>query len=150
MCSVCEHPEHAPFIHSPSTVITHALFVHSLITMSTYVHLPIISNTAVLYYSSTFCSICIVESDRNNRSPSNISCPQKIFLSKCLIPPTGENKKSFLSVLEFLPCAFAKTDHYRLSQNCAESLMVLKNVSFVSIVVGFAIWFPWTLLDGGN
>ena len=148
--SVCEHPEHIPFVHSPSIVITHALSAHSLITMSTYVHLPIISSIAVLYYSATPCSICTVESDRNIRSPSNISCPQEILFPKCLIPPTGENRKSFLSVLEFLPCAFAKTVHYRLSRNRAESLKVLKNVSPVSIMVGFAIWLFWTLLNGGN
>ena len=150
MCSVCEHPEHVPFVHSPSIVITHALSVHPLITMNTYVHLPIISNTAVLYYSATFCSICTAESDRNTKSPSNISCPQEILFSKCLIPSTGENKKSFPSVLEFLPCAFAKTVHHRLSRNRAESLKILKNTSPVSIMVGFVIWFPWTLLNGGS
>ena len=105
---MCEHPKHVPFVHSSNIVITHVLSVHSLITMNTYVHLPIISNTAVLYYLTTPCSICTAESDRNTRSPSNISCPQEIFLSKCLIPPTGENKKSFFSVLEFLPCFFCK------------------------------------------
>ena len=141
MCSVREHPEHAPFVHYLNTVSTLALPVHLLITMNIYVHLPIILNTAVLYYSATLCSICTAESDRNTRSPSNISCPQEIFLSKCLISPTGENKKSFLSILEFLPCAFAKTVHYRLSQNRAESLKILKNVSPVSKVVGFAICF---------
>ena len=67
VCSVCEHPEHVPFFHSLSIVITHALSVHSLITMNTYVHLQIISSTAVLYYSTTPCSICTAESDRNRQ-----------------------------------------------------------------------------------
>ena len=150
MCSMCEHPKHVPFVHSLSIVITHALSVHSLITMNTYVHLPIISNIAVLYYSTTPCSICTAESDRNIRSPSNISCPQEVLFSKCLIPPTGENRKSFLSVLEFLPCVFAKAVHHRLSRNRAETLKVLKNTSLVSIVIGFAIWFFWILLSGGG
>ena len=147
---MCEHPEHAPFVHSLNIVITHALSAHPLITMNTYIHLPIISNITVLYYSATPCSICTTESDRNTKSPSIISCPQEILLSKCLIPPTGENKKSFLSVLEFLPCVFAKTVHHRLSRNRAESLKGLKNASPVSIMVGPVIWFPWTLLSGGG
>ena len=81
VCSVCEHPEYVPFIHSLNIVITHAPSVHSLITMSTYVHLPIISNIAVLYYSATPYSICTAESDRNTRSFSNIFCPQEILNS---------------------------------------------------------------------
>ena len=76
MCSMREHPEHAPFVHCLNTVNTLALPVHSLITMNIYVHLPIIPNTAVLYYSAIPCSICTAESDRNIKSPSNISCPQ--------------------------------------------------------------------------
>ena len=150
MCSVREHPEHVPFVHCLSTVNTLVLFAHSLITTSTYAHLPIIMNTAVLYYSATPCSICTAESDRNTKSPSNVFCPQEILLSKCLIPPTGGNKKSFFSVSEFLQCAFAKTVHYHLSRGHAESLKVPKSVSPVSIVVGPVTWFPWTLLGGGG
>ena len=150
MCLAREHPEHALFVHYPNIASTFALPVHSLITMSIYIHLPITMNTAVLYYSATPCSICTAESDRNTKFPSNISCPQEILFSKCLIPPTGENRKSFLSVLEFLQYAFAKTVHYHLSRNHAESLKFLKNVSSVSIMVGFAIWFFWTLLGGGS
>ena len=65
MCSMREHPEHVPIVHSLSNVNKPVLFAHSLITVNTHVHLPIIMNTAVLYYSATPCSIYTAESDRN-------------------------------------------------------------------------------------
>ena len=67
MCSVREHPEHVSPVHHLSTVSILALPVHSLITMNTHAHLPIIPSTAVLYYSATPCSICTAESDRNTK-----------------------------------------------------------------------------------
>ena len=80
MCSMCEHFEHAPLVHCLNTVNILALPAHPLITMNTYVHLPIIPSTVVLYYSATPCSICTAESDRNrvampefSRTFSNVS-----------------------------------------------------------------------------
>ena len=66
MCSVCEHSEHALFVHCPNTVIAPALTAHPLITMSIHARLPIITSTAVLYYPATLCSIYTAESDRNS------------------------------------------------------------------------------------
>ena len=150
MYSMCEHPKHVFIVYSPNIVNIFVLFVHLLIIMNIYVRLPITVNIAVLYYSATPCSICTAELNRNIKPFSNISCPQEILFSKCLIPPTGENKNSFFSVSEFLQCAFEKIVYYHLSRNRVESLKIPKNVSPVSIMVGFIIWLFWTLLNGGN
>ena len=72
MCSVREHFEHVPIVHSLNIVNAFILLVHSLVIINIYIRLPITVNTAVLYYSATLWSICTAESDRNTQNSAQL------------------------------------------------------------------------------
>ena len=135
-----EHPEHVFNVHSLNIVNAFFLFVHLLIIMNIYIRLPSTVNIALLYYSTTPCSICIVKSNRKIKSFSNIFYPQKNFFFQMFNSTNGRKQKIVFFGIEIFAIRI-KIVYYYLLRNRVKSWKTPKNVSFVSIMVGFVIWF---------